>query len=232
MCTIATPPRAVLIATGDELVPPGSPLGADQIVASNSFGLSAMFDPLCGAVVDHGIVPDDRAQLAAAIGAALDDNPDVLVTTGGASVGEHDFVQDVLKECGVEIDFWRIAVRPGKPLMFGTRGRTLVFGLPGNPVSALVTAHVFVLPALRALLGAPEPPRLRLPLGDAIPPNGPRQHFLRARIFSEPEGTVVIPIAQTDSGHLSSLAQANCLIVQPAGDPGKAPGDPVDISLL
>ncbi|WP_404404162.1 gephyrin-like molybdotransferase Glp [Pelagibacterium halotolerans] len=232
-CTIMSPPSLALMATGDELILPGTTIETDQIVASNSFGLTAMFSPYCGDIIDCGIVPDDRARLATEIGSALDRNPDVFVTTGGASVGEHDFVKDVLKENGVDIDFWRIAVRPGKPLMFGRKGATLVFGLPGNPVSAMVTAHVFVLPALRALLGTSEPAPLRLPLGAEIPQNGPRRHFLRAQMRAGPDGmTTVLPIAQTDSGHLSSLAQADCLIVQPEGDMGRIAGEPVEVVVL
>jgi len=215
-------PRIGLLATGDELVPPGSPVGPDRIVASNSVGLGALFAPHAGALADHGIATDDRDALGAALAAALAAEPDVLVTTGGASVGEHDLVQAMLEANGVAIDFWRIAMRPGKPLMFGRKGRTLVFGLPGNPVSALVTARIFVLPAILAMAGAASPAPLRLPLAEPLPPNGPRRHFLRARLVDDPEhGTMVLPIRQTDSGHLSSLAAADALIVQRENCRGK-----------
>lgn len=232
-CAIAKPPRLALMATGDELVLPGTALAPDHIVASNSFGLSALFAPFCDAVIDHGIVPDDREVLGKAISEALEAKPDILLTTGGASVGEHDFVQDMLKANGVEIDFWRIAMRPGKPLMFGRKGDTLVFGLPGNPVSAMVTAQVFVLPAVRAILGTPEPAPLVLPLADALPANGPRRHFIRARLAPCVDGrTGVAAIGQTDSGHLSSLSRSDCLIVQREHDQGKQTGDLVDVILL
>lgn len=222
--SVARRPRIALVATGDELVLPGRPLGPDQIVASNSFGLAAMLAPYAESIADHGIIPDDVARLRAGLAAALADEPDVLITTGGASVGEHDLVQDVLKELGVTLDFWRINMRPGKPLMFGTRGRTLVFGLPGNPVSAMVTALVFIKPALRAFLGHAGPEAGRLPLAAPTPANTARRHFMRARLLHTPAGPMAEPISQTDSGHTSSLAAADLLIIQPEHDPGQPAG--------
>src|SRR5690606_29160833 len=150
---VAKRPTIALLATGDELVLPGAPLGLDRIVASNSFGLAPLLSPYAQSVTDHGIAPDNRPLLAATLKVILDGRPDILVTTGGASVGDHDIVQEILLDLGVTLDFWRINMRPGKPLMFGTNGRTLVFGLPGNPVSAMVTALVFLRPALRHWLG-------------------------------------------------------------------------------
>ncbi len=214
-------PDIALVATGDELVPPGTKLGADQIVASNSFGLAAMLAPYAGSITDHGIIADDAALLRQSLGKALAAQPDILITTGGASVGEHDLVQDALKDLGVTLDFWRINMRPGKPLMFGTHGRTLVFGLPGNPVSAMVTAIVFIKPALRAWLGYAEPEHWRLPLAAATPANSARRHFMRARLLQTPTGPQLQPVSQTDSGHTSSLADADMLIVQPENDPGQ-----------
>ena len=221
---VARRPRIALVATGDELVLPGTPLGPDQIVASNSFGLAAMLAPYVETAADHGIVTDDAALLRARLGEALAAQPDFLITTGGASVGEHDLVQGVLKELGVTLDFWRINMRPGKPLMFGTRGHTLVFGLPGNPVSAMVTALVFIKPALRAFLGHAEPAPWTLPLAAPTPPNTARRHFMRARLVHTPTGPMADPISQTDSGHTSSLATADLLIVQPEHDPGQPTG--------
>ncbi|WP_375450944.1 gephyrin-like molybdotransferase Glp [uncultured Devosia sp.] len=222
-------PVIALLATGDELVPPGSRLGADQIVASNSYGLGPLLAPY-GRIVDHGIAGDDRAGLTARLRDMFADEPDIVVTTGGASVGDHDIVQDVLVALGVTLDFWRINMRPGKPLMFGTRGKTLVFGLPGNPVSALVTAVVFIKPALRLWLGAGAAPGRywRLPLAAPTPPNSVRRHFMRAQLVHEETGTALRPIAEVDSGHTSSLAQADMLIVQPEHDPGQATGTMVD----
>jgi len=221
---LARRPHIALVATGDELVPPGTPLGPGQIVASNSFGLSALLAPYAETLADHGILADDSTLLQARFGDIFAQEPDILVTTGGASVGEHDLVQATLKALGVQLDFWRINMRPGKPLMFGTHGRTLVFGLPGNPVSAMVTAIVFILPALRHWLGAPEPARWRLPLTAPLPANSARRHFMRATLVQRPEGPALAPIAQTDSGHTSSLARADMLIVQPEHDPGQPAG--------
>ena len=225
---VARRPSIALLATGDELVLPGSPLGPDQIVASNSAGLSPLLLPYAERVADHGIARDDRRQLRDHLAAIFEEQPDVLVTTGGASVGEHDLVQDVLKELGVTLDFWRINMRPGKPLMFGIRGRTLVFGLPGNPVSAMVTALVFIRPALRHWLGYPKPEGWQLPLAAATPPNTARRHFMRARLVQTAGGPRALPILETDSGHTSSLSAADLLIVQPEHDPGQPPGAVVE----
>jgi molybdopterin molybdotransferase len=225
---VARRPSLALLATGDELVPPGQPLGPDQIVASNSFGLAPLLSPYAQTVADHGIVRDDRAQLRAKLTAIFAGEPDILITTGGASVGDHDIVQELLLELGVTLDFWRINMRPGKPLMFGTRGKTLVFGLPGNPVSAMVTAIVFIKPALRGWLGHTEPSTWRLPLAGPTPPNTARRHFMRARLLHAEAGPQILPITQTDSGHTSSMAGADMLIVQPEHDPGQHPGTIVE----
>jgi molybdopterin molybdotransferase len=227
--SVARRPRIGIIATGDELVTPGTPLGPDQIVASNSFGLAALLAPYAEAVDDHGILPDDIASLRKGLEDAFAAEPDIIVTTGGASVGEHDLVQDVLKDLGVTLDFWRINMRPGKPLMFGTRGQTLVFGLPGNPVSAMVTATVFIKPALRAWVGYPEPGPWHLPLAAPTPPNTARRHFMRGQLVHTVSGPAVTPISETDSGHTSSLAAADVLIVQPEHDPGQDLGTVVTV---
>jgi molybdopterin molybdotransferase len=232
--TVARRPSIALLATGDELILPGEKLDPDQIVASNSFGLAPLLAPFASAVDDLGIARDNADDLAAKLETAFSGGADILVTTGGASVGDHDIVQQVLRSMGVEIDFWRINMRPGKPLMFGTRGKTLIFGLPGNPVSALVTAVVFLLPALGRWSGdANILRRLRLPLATPTPPNGPRRHFMRARLAPGLDGrTAVHPTAETDSGHTSSLAYAEALLVQPENDPGQEPGTVVEAILL
>jgi molybdopterin molybdotransferase len=221
---VARRPRIALLATGDELVRPGQPLGPDQIVASNSYGLAPLLAPYAETVTDHGIAGDEHTALRERLQAAFAGEPDIVITTGGASVGDHDLVQEILLEMGVTLDFWRINMRPGKPLMFGTRGKTLVFGLPGNPVSAMVTAIVFIKPALRAWLGYAEPDQWTLPLGAATPPNTARRHFMRAHLTQTGSGPVANPIAQTDSGHTSSMASADLLIVQPEHDPGQPAG--------
>lgn len=222
--SVAKRPKVALLATGDELVLPGAVLGPDQIVASNSVGLAASLAPFAEAVTDFGIARDSREELDAVLERIFTSGPDVVVTTGGASVGEHDLVQAALLDHGVTLDFWRINMRPGKPLMFGTRGKTLVFGLPGNPVSAMVTAEIFLKPALRHWLGLAEVEPLRLPLLGPTPPNTARRHFMRARMVTRDGVTGLLPISETDSGHTSSLAAADALIVQPEFDPGQTAG--------
>lgn len=222
--TVTRRPKIALLATGDELVLPGTALGPDQIVASNSVGLAAALAPFAEVVTDFGIARDRREDLDAVLERIFASEPDVVVTTGGASVGEHDLVQAALLDHGVTLDFWRINMRPGKPLMFGTRGKTLVFGLPGNPVSAMVTAELFVKPALRHWLGLADLEPLRLPLLGPTPPNTARRHFMRARVLVRDGVTGLLPINETDSGHTSSLAAADALIVQPEFDPGQQAG--------
>ena len=230
--TVTRRPRLAILATGDELVPPGTPLGPDQIVASNTVGLAALLAPFAESILDLGIAPDDKPKLDAKLLEAFDAGVDILITTGGASVGDRDYVQEVLKDLGVELDFWKLRMRPGKPLMFGTRGKTLVFGLPGNPVSALVTATVILKPALRALLGHADPlwPRVGVPTLSALPPNGPRRHYMRGILSRNEIGFLqVTPIFETDSAHSSSLALADALIVQPEDHPGAPPGEIVEV---
>jgi molybdopterin molybdotransferase len=230
--TVTRRPKLAILATGDELVPPGSEIGPDQIVASNSYGLIPLLAPYTDKVIDLGIVPDDKRQLENAILGAFDYGVEVLVTTGGASVGERDYVQDVLRDLGVHLDFWKVLMRPGKPLMFGTRGKTLVFGLPGNPISAFVTATVLVRPALRLMTGHTDPfwPFMGVPLAADLPPNGERRHFVRAKLNRNEIGFLeALPINETDSNHTSSLAGADALIVQPENDPGTPAGEIVEI---
>lgn len=225
-------PRIAVLATGDELVAPGGTLGPDQIIASNSYGLIPLLSSYADKVVDLGIIPDDKKKLEAALLGAFDFGVDVVVTTGGASVGERDYVQEVLVDLGVKLDFWKLKMRPGKPLMFGTRGSTLVFGLPGNPVSAMVTATVILRPALRQMTGHADPfwPLISLPLAADLAPNGPRRHFVRATIERTDRGLpAVTPILETDSSHSFSLAQADALIVQPEDDAGQPAGTVVDV---
>lgn len=139
-------PRVAILATGDELVSPGEPVGRDQIVASNSFSLAALVEKAGGTVLDLGIARDDHADLASKIARASEADADVLITLGGASVGAHDLVQEALTRAGMALGFWKIAMRPGKPMMTGRLGRMVVVGLPGNPVSSIVCGHLFVLP--------------------------------------------------------------------------------------
>lgn len=230
--TVMRRPKIAVLATGDELVAPGGVLGPDQIIASNSYGLIPLLAPWAETMIDLGIVADDKEKLEAALLGAFDQGVDMLVTTGGASVGERDYVQEVLRDLGVDVDFWKLRMRPGKPLMFGTRGKTLVFGLPGNPVSALVTATVVLKPALRALTGHIDPfwPRIGVPTLLGLPPNGPRRHFMRATLSRNDIGFLQVePIFETDSSHSTSLALADALIVVPEDSPGVPPGEIVDV---
>jgi molybdopterin molybdotransferase len=236
-------PRIALIATGDELVPPGADPGPDQIVASTGVGIAAYARSLGAAADDLGIVGDDTAAIGGAIDAAAALSADVLVTLGGASVGDHDLVQPALAARGMSLDFWRIAMRPGKPLMHGTIARPdggqpmRVLGLPGNPVSGIVCAILFLRPLVEALLGLPpSDPSGPATVGAAIAANGGRQDYMRAVLAERDGGNSVLPVATPlavqDSSMLSTLAAADCLLVRPPHAPAAAPGDPCRIIRL
>lgn len=227
------PPAVAVLDSGDELVAPGMPCGPHQIPASNGVMLAAMLHPYVGLVDSLGPVADDRAALAAALERAEDSH--ILITSGGASVGDHDLIQQALKDWGATIDFWKVAIKPGKPLMVATRpsrsGPDLVIlGLPGNPVSSFVTAFLFALPLVRASMGDPDPlPRaVTMIAGEDLPPVGPRREFLRARS----EGDKVRLAGSQDSSALSALAAADCLIDRPAGSPPARAGDAVRVFRL
>lgn len=218
-------PRVALISTGDELVPPGAPIAGVQLPASNALMLAAMLSGRA-TVIDHGIVRDDAEALAAVFARAASD-ADVVVTTGGASVGDHDLVKPVLERMGATIDFWRIAMKPGKPLMAGKLDDALVLALPGNPVSAFVTATLFLLPLVAFLSGARDPlPKLRrAQLRRALPAGGPRAEYLRG-IW---QGGAVELAPNQDSAALASLALADLLIVRAADAPAASAGDAIEI---
>jgi molybdopterin molybdotransferase len=209
-------PRIAILATGDEVVMPGDPVGPNQIVSSNGPALAAFVTACGGAPVSLGIALDNRQSLQAMAAGAR--GADMLVTTGGASVGEHDLVQSVLGEQGLEVAFWRIAMRPGKPLMFGRIGATPMLGLPGNPVSTMVCAVIFLAPAIRRMLGARN--ALASPVSAVLScdlrPNDRRQDYLRATLSRDAAGRVrVTPYGKQDSSMLSNLAHSDCLIVRP-----------------
>jgi molybdopterin molybdotransferase len=221
-------PKIAVLATGDELVRPGEARGPAQIVAASLDGLLAQIALWGGDPVDLGIARDRAEDIAAA--AARAEEADMLITLGGASVGDHDLVRAALGRDGLNLDFWKIAMRPGKPLMFGSfRGRPFL-GLPGNPVSALVCSLLFLKPALLKMLGDRSPAHRvgQMPLAKPLPANDQRQDYLRAHIV---DGRA-IPSPTQDSGELKPLALAEILIVRPPFDPAKALGDPVDILFL
>ena len=227
-------PRIALLATGDEIVMPGEPLGESQIVSSNTHALRAVAEG-CGAdAIDLGIARDDTESLARLAAGAR--GADLLVTTGGASVGEHDLIRDALRDEGLALDFWRIAMRPGKPLMFGTVGGTRLLGLPGNPVSSLVCALVFLRPAIARMLGTDDnalPATQRASLGADVAANDERQDYLRAALRRDGDGTLVAtPFPKQDSSMLSLLVKAQCLVVRPPHAPAAPQGAAVDIISL
>jgi len=223
-------PRVAILATGDEVVMPGEPVGPNQIVSSNGLSLSALVTACGGEAVNLGIAGDNEDSLARLSAGAR--GADLLVTTGGASVGKHDLVQQVLERHGLALDFWKIAMRPGKPLMFGRIGDTPMLGLPGNPVSTLVCGVLFVRPAIEAMLGrhtAEAPPETAI-LGAALGENDRRQDYLRARIDYDGTGQRrALPFNRQDSSMLGALAHADCLIVRPPHAPPLAAGETVEI---
>jgi len=223
-------PRIGILSTGDEIVMPGDPIGPHQIVSSNSLALAA-FVAACGGIpVSVGNAPDDAAALRQV--AAATRGVDLLVTTGGASVGEHDLVRDVLGADGLELDFWQIAMRPGKPLMVGRYRGTPMVGLPGNPVSTLVCALLFLRPALDRLSGAAAPPEAASTarLGTALLKNDQRQDYLRSRLARAADGTLeAFPFEVQDSSMMRLLSAADCLVVRPPNAPAIAAGATVPI---
>lgn len=222
---VARRPVVALISTGDELVMPGEDPGPDQIIASNTFGLLGLIEEIEAEPRLLPIARDNDASLRMAL--ELAQGADVVVTIGGASVGDHDIVARVAEDIGMQRAFYKIAMRPGKPLMAGRMGDTLMLGLPGNPVSAMVCGHLFLLPVLRAMMGLPASPapRVQARLGADVGANGPREHYMRARLS---DGTVT-PFDRQDSSLLSILSQANALLVRPIDDSARQAGETVDV---
>jgi len=223
-------PKVAILSTGDELVRPGETPGIGQIVASNHLGVGAMVRAFGAVVIQLGIARDTAQSLTEHVARAKD--ADILVTIGGASVGDHDLVAPVLSKQGMELAFWKIAMRPGKPLMSGRLGALRVIGLPGNPVSALVCARVFLVPLVEQLAGrsaTTEATRLA-EAAVAIEANGPRQHYMRATLMPGSDGLPkVSPVRSQDSSLLSPLAIADCLIVRPPKAPAVTPGETVRV---
>ena len=228
-------PRVAILATGDELVRPGDDLRPGQIIASNSYAVAAMIRAAGGETLDLGIAKDDLAETRAAIKMAQENKVEVLVTLGGASVGDHDLVQEALTGVGMELGFWRIAMRPGKPLMHGVLSGMRVLGFPGNPVSSMVCALIFMTPLIRALLGDPDaggdPTRPAI-LDADLAPNDQRQDYLRATIEAGTSPPVVTPFARQDSSMMGVFARAQALILREAHAPAAKAGDACRAILL
>ncbi|HEV2564516.1 MAG TPA: gephyrin-like molybdotransferase Glp [Microvirga sp.] len=240
-------PRVAILATGDELVRAGEPVGPDQITASSLPATIMMVEKAGAEAIDLGIARDTLESLNERIQAARDAGADILVTLGGASVGEHDLVQTALSRHGMELGFWRVALRPGKPLMHGRLGSTLLLGLPGNPVSSLVCAVLFIVPAIRALLGdqkAADDPTEDAILGADLPPNRDRQDYMRASLsfqdipvsLASCAERLMLPVATPhllqDSSMLSILERSDVLLVRPPHAPAATAGEPCRIIRL
>jgi molybdopterin molybdotransferase len=226
-------PRVAILSTGDELVAPGSVPGPDQIVGSNGIALAAAVRSWGAEAVEIGIASDETRAIAEAADRAR--GADILITSGGASVGDHDLVQAGIAERGFQPDFWRIAMRPGKPLMFGRIGELPVLGVPGNPVSALVCAMLFLRPALRKMLGMAEtqPQFERARLTVALGQNDKREEYGRGRLERGADGTLLVtPFRAQDSAMQALLAHADCLIRRAPHAPAAAEGEEVEVIRL
>lgn len=228
--TVRRRPRVAILATGDEIALPGDPVPNGGVVSSNSFVLDAIVRAAGGDPVTLPIAPDDPAAIGEAVAAAR--GADLIVTSGGASVGAHDLVRPALAPLGLSLDFWKIAMRPGKPFMFGRVGEAALVGLPGNPVSATVCAILFLVPAIERLLGLPghAPATIRARAGAAIPANDHRADHLRAGLSRDAAGdAVATPAARQDSSQMAILAAADALILRAPHAPALAPGEWVDV---
>ncbi|WP_027237695.1 molybdopterin molybdotransferase MoeA [Leisingera caerulea] len=216
-------PEVALISTGDELMMPGGTPGPDQIIASNTFGLKAMLEGFGARARILPIARDTENSLRTAF--ELAEGADLVVTIGGASVGDHDLVGKVAQDAGMERSFYKVAMRPGKPLMAGRMNSAAMVGLPGNPVSAMVCGHVFLAPVIRAMLGLPDTgqPLLSAPLAEPLTANGPREHYMRARV----EDGKIRAFPDQDSSLLTVLAGSNALLIRPPGDGAHDAGEPV-----
>ena len=225
---VSRKPTVALIATGDELVMPGETPNPSQIIASNSFGLAAMIEAAGGIARMLPIARDTESALRQSF--ELAQGADVVVTIGGASVGDHDIVGKVASDLGLARAFYKVAMRPGKPLMAGRLDGALMIGLPGNPVSSMITAQLFLVPALHALMGlpaAPAPRRTATLLAD-VGANGPREHYMRAQLGDEG----IVPFDRQDSSLMSILSTANALLVRAPDAPAATAGETVDYIAL
>jgi molybdopterin molybdotransferase len=219
-------PKIAVLGTGDELVPPGANPKPGEIVYSNGFALIALARSEGAEVSDLGIARDKVEEIAAAVRSAREMGADVLLTSGGASVGEHDLVQRALKSEGLDLSFWRVALRPGRPMMHGKLGAMQVLGVPGNPVSSYVCAFLFLVPLIRRLSGQtnvehrPEQARL----GSDLPANDQRADYLRATLSEGPDGPIATPLPSQDSSLMAPLAKADCLVIRAPNAPAASSG--------
>jgi molybdopterin molybdotransferase len=228
-------PRIAVLGTGDELKAPGSPLGPGEIVYSNGFALMALARGEGAEVIDLGTVPDRVDATVAAIRRARESGADILLTTGGASVGDYDLVQKGLAAEGLALSFWRVALRPGRPMMNGRLGPMHVLGLPGNPVSAYVCAILFLVPLLRRLSGRTDvqPATESAVLGRELPENDERADYLRATLQHGPNGILIAtPIKIQDSSMMAALAKADCLLIREPFAPAAPAGSRIAILRL
>lgn len=226
-------PLVAIIATGDELLPPGSPPGPDQIISSNAYGVAAAVRSVGARPLDLGIAADRKEAIAALVKKAAEAGADVIVTLGGASVGDHDLVHDVLTGEGMTLDFWKIAMRPGKPLMFGRMGNIRCVGLPGNPVASLVCSQLFLKPLLARLGGRAFSQDIRpARLGAAMGGNDRREDYIRSLVREDNGALVATPFGVQDSSMLRTLADANGLIVRDPFAPPAEAGAPCRVLML
>src|SRR5438128_2570307 len=223
-------PKVAILATGDELVMPGATPGHGQIVYSNGYALHALARSEGAETIDLGIAADTLEATTAGIRSARESGADILITTGGASVGDHDLVQQALRVEGIAMAFWKIAMRPGKPMMHGRLGAMRVIGLPGNPVSSYVCGFLFLVPLIRALSGRASVHHVRETalLGRDLAANDHREDYLRARLEVREDGeTIAVPVSQQDSSLLGNLAAARALLIRPPHAPAAAAGSPI-----
>jgi len=227
-------PLVAILATGDELVAPGTAPGPAQILASSLFGVAAMAETAGAEILDLGIVSDKVEDIAAAVQRARDAGADVLVTLGGASVGDHDLVQSTLTGCGMQLDFWKIAMRPGKPLMVGSLGAMHVLGLPGNPVSSLVCGLLFLEPLIRKLASLPPINRIATAVtATDLAANDHRQDYLRATLLRGADGVVrAESFGKQDSSMMKIFSRADGLIIRRPNATAITMGSPCDVMVL
>lgn len=228
------PPVVAILGTGDELVPPGSNPKEGEIIHSSSYALTGLVRAEGAKVIELGVARDRMDDIVARIRQAREAKADVLLTTGGASVGDHDLVQQALAAEGLKLSFWQIAMRPGKPMMHGRLGAMHVLGVPGNPVSSYVCTFLFLLPLIRRLAGRSDlhAPRFDAVLGRDLKENDKREEYMRATLEERDGALIATPFPNQDSSLMSPLAKAGCFVIRPAFAPAAPAGSPCVILKL